>query len=262
LEDLSGSGGKGMIQEYFRPQDLASALELLKRQQPKTIPLGGGTAISHMGDTELAVVDLQSLPLNHIEVTGNSCAVGATVTLEQLYQCNEVSPALKEAIHLEEQANIRNMATIAGSIVSGSGESSLLTCLLALDARLTWQPADEKMAIGDFLPLRKTGSSGKLITQIEWPLQVELRFASVGRTPLDKPLVCLALARWASGRMRLTLGGLTPAPILALDGTDSGGAEEALNNACSHLSNRWASKAYLSQTSKTLLHRLLGEQLA
>jgi CO/xanthine dehydrogenase FAD-binding subunit len=247
-----------MIQEYNRPVDLAAAVELLSRQQPHTIALGGGTVISRMANAPEAVVDLQSLPLNGLEVIGQNLAAGATVTLEQLLAALEIQPALQDAIRLEATLNTRSMATVAGAIVSGNGESPFLVCLLALDARLTWLPGEVQMAVGDYLPLREASTTGKLITRIDIPTQPKLRFASIGRTPKDKPLVCVGVASWPSGRTRIALGGLCPSPILALDGTDAGGAEEALINACSQLHTQWASKTFLLQSTKTLYHRLVS----
>jgi CO/xanthine dehydrogenase FAD-binding subunit len=247
-----------MIQEYNRPVDLAIAVGLLSRQQPHTIALGGGTVISRMANAPEAVVDLQSLPLNRLEVIGHTLAAGATVTLEQLLAAPEIQPALQDAIRLEATLNTRNVATVAGTIVAGNGESPFLACLLAMDARLTWLPGDVQMSIGDYLPLREAGTGGKLITRIDIPTQAKLSFTSIGRSPMDKPLVCVSVANWPSGRTRIVLGGLCPAPVLALDGTDAGGAEEALINACSQLFTQWVSKNYLLQATKTLYHRLIS----
>ena len=66
-----------MIIEYHRPETLESALALLARSTPETVPLGGGSAINRPSPAELAVVDLQALGLDSLQVRGNSLELGA-----------------------------------------------------------------------------------------------------------------------------------------------------------------------------------------
>ena len=51
-----------MITDYYRPETLPEALELLKG--PDTLPLGGGTLLSQTKSASVKVVDLQALGLN------------------------------------------------------------------------------------------------------------------------------------------------------------------------------------------------------
>jgi CO/xanthine dehydrogenase FAD-binding subunit len=249
-----------MILEYHRPQALDQALALLSRETPPTIPLGGGTVISQMGGAGVAVVDLQALGLNTLAAQGNALVAGATVTLEQLYQHPDLPAALKEAIRLEATLNLRNVASVAGAVVAGDGLSPYLTVLLALDARLLWQPGDEAMTIGDYLALKHTLRPGRLMTQISLLLQPKVQFAAVGRSPLDRPMLSVAVARWPSGRTRVAVGGEAPAPVLALDGFEAGGIEGVVSNACAHFSNQWSSQAYRNATIQTLVKRLTQSQ--
>jgi CO/xanthine dehydrogenase FAD-binding subunit len=135
----------------------------------------------------------------------------------------------------------------------------MATVLLALDARLTWLPGEQLMALGDWLPVRKSLKPGVLISQLGIPRQTVVRFLSVGRTPQDRPLVCAALAIWPSGRTRVALGGTGSAPLLAIDGTDRSGAEAATENAYSHSGDTFASNNYRKETARQLVHRLLAE---
>jgi len=124
-----------MIKEYYRPQTLDEALSLLV--QPDTLPLGGGTLLSKPGPAPIKVVDLQSLGLNSLSKKGNYLEVGATVTLQQLLESEYIPEALKTALKLEAPLNLRNAATIAGTLVSADGRSTFTTVLLAIDAKLT-----------------------------------------------------------------------------------------------------------------------------
>jgi CO/xanthine dehydrogenase FAD-binding subunit len=243
-----------MITTYHRPQSLDEALTLLT--QPNRIPLGGGTLLARSTTDSVEVVDLQALSLNSIVKSGNSLELGATVTLQQLLESVHCPEALQAAIKLEAPLNIRNTATIAGTIVAGDGRSTFATVLLALDAKLEFRnPAKESQtsSIGEFLPLRPRG----LITSITLPFNTKLAFEYVSRTPADKPIVCAAMAQWNSGRTRLTLGGYGKAPMLAMDGTEAEGAETAARNAFHEAADDYGSADYRMDTAATLAKRCL-----
>jgi CO/xanthine dehydrogenase FAD-binding subunit len=248
-----------MILEYHRPQTLPAALELLARQSPRTIPLGGGALVTHLVDEPVAVVDLQLLELDQINQEGSAWVLGATTHLEQIVQHGDMPEALKRAICLDLTLNSRNMATLAGAIVTGDGTAALLTVLMALDAHLVWQPEGKEVSLGDYLPLRFLSRTGTLITQIRFLSSAKVHFMAVGRSPKDRPMIAAAVARWPSGRTRVVVGGDAPAPVVAMDGTEAGDIEILAQNACSSLSTRFASRDYLSETAKTLIQRLLRE---
>ena len=83
-----------MILEYHRPETLDEALALLRRKEPLTFPMGGGTVLNQPSDNNYAVVDLQALGLNKIEPRGNALIAGATLTLQALLEQVELEPAL------------------------------------------------------------------------------------------------------------------------------------------------------------------------
>ncbi len=242
-----------MITAYHRPKTLDEALTLLA--QPNVVPLGGGTLLAHPTADPVEVVDLQSLGLNTVKKQGNTLEVGATVTLQQLLESEHCPEALKSALKLEAPLNLRNAATLAGTLVACDGRSTFATVLLALDAKLDTivnrQSSIENL--GDFLPLRPRG----LITSITIPLNVELAFEYVSRTPADKPIVCAALAQWNSGRTRLALGGYGKSPSLAMDGTEAEGIEAAARNAFHEATDEWASAEYRIDVAATLAKRCL-----
>src|ERR1700690_2757958 len=120
-----------MITNYYRPQTLDEALTLLSR--PNTVPLGGGTLLSHPKTDSVEVVDLQSLGLNSLKKTGNNLEIGATATLQQLLEDANCPDALKSALKLEAPLNIRNAATVAGTIVVCDGGRPFVTSLLSWD---------------------------------------------------------------------------------------------------------------------------------
>jgi CO/xanthine dehydrogenase FAD-binding subunit len=250
-----------MITTYHRPQTLDEALKLL--DQPNRTPLGGGTLLaSHSWKSDpIEAVDLQAIGLNSIEKSGNSLEIGATVTLQQLLESEHAPAALKPALKLEAPLNLRNAATVAGTLVSCDGRSTFASVLLALDAKLEQTGLDSSnietriSSIGEFLPLRNV--QGSLITSISLPLNVKLAFDYVSRTPADKPIVCAALAQWNSGRTRLVVGGYGKSPLLAMDGTEAEGLESAARNAFHEARDEWASAEYRMDVATTLAKRCL-----
>jgi CO/xanthine dehydrogenase FAD-binding subunit len=254
-----------MISEYYRPESIDEALRLLARKDALIVPLGGGSVLSRENtpNLQIAVVDLQNLGLDQIIREGQLLKVGAAVTLEQLAQCEDLPPSLRESLILEAGLNQRQVATIAGTIISCDGRSPFITALLALDPRLVWSGSEEQESLGDFLVLRAANpletSAGRLMTEIRIPLNAGLRFENVGRTPLDRSIVCAAAARWPSGRTRVTLGGYGSAPVLAMDGPEPVGAAAAARDAYLGANDQWASAEYRAHVAATLSARLLQE---
>jgi putative selenate reductase FAD-binding subunit len=241
-----------MITTYHRPQTLDEALALLA--QPNTFPLGGGTLLSQPAAVAIEVVDLQSLGLASLIKKGNDLEIGATCTLQSLLESEHCPSALKVAIKLEAPINIRNSATVAGTLVSSDGRSPFATSLLALDAKITMvRDRSSVISMGEFLPLRPRG----LITSVTIPLNTKFAFEFVSKTPADKPLVAAALAQWNSGRTRLALGGYGQSPLLAMDGPEAEGLDAAARNAYHEAQDDWASAEYRMDVAATLAKRCL-----
>lgn len=242
-----------MITAYHRPQTLDEALTLLS--QPNTLPLGGGTLLSQGKSDPVSVVDLQLLGLDSLRINGNELQIGATCTLQSLFESEHCPPALKTAVKLEAPLNLRNTATTAGTLVSADGRSPFVTSLLALDAKITLVNSQTiTIGISEYILTHPKG----LITQISIPANIKFAFEFVSKTPADKPLICAALAQWNSGRTRLSLGGYGKSPLLAMDGTEADGLDTAAKNAYHEATDEWASAEYRMDVAATLAKRCLA----
>ena len=262
-----------MIIEYYRPQTLQEALALLGRPEPPTKPLGGGSVLNQPSREPLAVVDLQALGLDGYQTKGNILELGATLTLQGLLESLELNPGsikplvpgLPRAIRHEATHNLRQMATVAGTIVAAGGSSPFTTAILALDAVLTIASAGDvassvaetTLSIGDLLPLRRGRLEGRLITRLTLPTNAHLVYESIARSPADLPIVCAAMAIWPSGRTRLALGGYGKTPLLAFDGPEATGVETAAKSAYSEAGDEWATAAYRQEMAGVLARRCL-----
>lgn len=248
-----------MIIEYHRPKTIEEALALLARDEPHTLPLAGGSVLNQPNPDPIAVVDLQSLGLDKVEHHGSTLILGAMLTLEKMLELDYLPPALVSAIEHEATHNLRNVATVAGTLIAAGGRSAFTTAMLALDIQLNILPGDASMRLGDLLPQRSRYLKGKLIAQIVMPLNCSLVYQYVARTPADLPIVCVAVAQWASGRTRVALGGYGSAPTLAMDGPQPDGAEIAAKSAYMLAQDEWASAEYRSYLAGILTQRCLDQ---
>jgi len=251
-----------MITEYYRPEKIEQVLDLINREDPHTMILGGGLYINEVIQGPIAVVDVQDLGLDEIAKKGKTLHIGAAATLQSLLTSGLIPQSLESAILHQETYNRRQIATVAGTIMAASGRSSVVGVLLALDAELELLGPGKKkdvVKLGEFLPLREEKLSGKLITSIHLPLEISASYQYVARSPADLPIVAAAAAVWPSGRVRVVLLGYGDQPVMVFDGPGEEGAEIAARDAYSEAADQWAGADYRSDIAAVLVKRCLSQ---
>ena len=209
------------LTEYHKPETIEEALKLLRRSSIKTVPLAGGTNFVPSAAPDVqAVVDLSALGLSYVK----DLSIGATTTLQAIVDHADLRAyadgVLTAAILDSASRQTREEATLAGSIVSASGNSPLFTVLLALDARLTVRTGrgtrEEEVALPYWMPQPRA-----LILQLTLPALTESTHAAyekVARTPADLPIVCVAARATLDPDqlrdIRVALGGVGEKPIV------------------------------------------------
>ncbi len=253
-----------MIVAYHRPETLEDALALLRRADPRTRPVAGGLFVvprAKAAAEPIALVDLQALGLDAMEVLhGRTLRAGATVSLQALLDAPALPEGLAEAIRREMPLPQRGQATVAGSLMAADGASVWAAAVMALDGHAVWAPgaAEARTPWGDVFAWRERyREPGWLITAVEWPLAPAVRVETVARSPADRPLVLVAVARWPRGRVRMVVGGWGAAPRLVLDGPTADGWEVALEEATAQAGDARASAAYRAATARVLAQRAL-----
>lgn len=246
-----------MIKDYFRPKTLSEALELLAKGKDYK-PFGGGSTLNSI-KTEIFAVDLQNLHLDKIEEHTNKIFVGATTTLESLLEYFQESQDFSTAISIEASKNQRVKASAGGLVCSADGRSPLLTLLTSLDLKMFWQPGDIEIPLGDWLAQRDSWSKARLITQFVLDKNIKSRFESIGRSPLDLPIICLAISIWPSSRMRVVTGGFGKIPTLILDGNQSDDLDIALETGLDNATDQWSSDTFRIDVAKKLAKRMLKD---
>ncbi len=235
------------IEAFYRPDTVAEAVRLMRRQPGKGRFVTGGTDLVVQADATVRfVVDLSRLGLNYIKPrpvprlrsrtfgTGGGYAIGATTTMWDI----EHSPALKkfssgilaQAAATSGSIQLRNMATIGGNLANASPAADMATPLLALDAEVVMAgaaPRDRRTVplSAFFLGVRKTVLKGALLVEVQVPgLPVRQAgraawcFQKLGRVLSDISVVNVAVGvvldrqgrcAWA----RIALGAVAPRPM-------------------------------------------------
>jgi len=246
-----------MIIEYHRPQTMDQALQLLARPNPRTYPLGGGSWLSRKRDEDFAVIDLQSLGLDEVQAEGGWLSLGATARLQKLVEVQATPAWLKEVCTRETRRNLREMSSIAGTLVGADGRSPIAMAMLAANASIQTLPGGAEMSAQDFFASRKSAGSLRLITRVRLDLIAEVKCEFVARSPVDTPVMGVALAVWPEKRMRIVVGGFGDAPMLAYEGVDTSQAKAALHTALQASGDAWASADYRQAAALAILERLL-----
>lgn len=246
-----------MITAYHRPKTIDEALRLLAREGIDTRPLSGGVSLSGSRDGDIEVVDLQDLGLDNIIETNEDISIQAGVTLRVLHNYSNLPAGVADVIDREVSINIQNAGTVCGLVATCDGRSPLCTVLISLGSKATWLPGNEKMDIGSRFRQHGKTSSRLLMREIVIPKNVSTYFEMVARSPLDKPILCVSITKWPTGRLRVALGGWGEYPVLAYDGMDSHEAIQYSQNICLSSDDEWASSEYRMHLAGILTQRLL-----
>lgn len=244
-----------MILDYFRPKTIEETLSLLKKYH-NAIPIGGGSTINSI-KRDVVVVDLQDLELKYIKKQGSRVVIGAMESLDQIGDHFASNEALSRALKIDNSKNQRIQSTLGGAIMAADGRSALLTCLLALDCVLFGEPGKEEIPLDKFLILRKENK--KLITQISFDDPVNLRFESVSRSPLDKPIICCAINKKEKGGNNVSLAGFGDYPKFIQVESIKIMDPDKLVESFDIIGDQWATAKYRTTVASSLIKRLANK---
>ena len=185
------------IREYKRAESLEEAWQL-NQKKPNRI-LGGMIWLKMETINVGTAIDLSGLGLDTIEETEDSFSIGAMVTLRQLEQHPGLAAythgAMREAVRHIVGVQLRNLATVGGSIYSRFGFSDVLTLFLALDASV-------ELYKGGIVPLAeyaKQPYDRDILVRVLVPkTQAKFCYQSVRNSQTDFPVLTCAAARLAA----------------------------------------------------------------
>ena len=198
------------LQTYTRPASLAEALAA-KQADPGAAWLAGGTFLlaGDFRDKPVSVLDIGRLLPRTVARTGETLAIGAGATFQDIADAPGVPKAFKAAALGMNNRNTRNRATFGGNLGANKSCGSFIPLLLVHDAVL--ETSAGPVAAADWL-----ARPGSLV--LEAKLQAPAGRASAyrrwARTCCDLAVLTAAVSLGLEGGLlkdvRIALGGLGP----------------------------------------------------
>ena len=184
------------IREYKRAESLEEAWQLNQKKNNRII---GGMIWLKMEKINVGTaIDLSGLGLDAIEETEEQFAIGAMVTLRQLELdaglAAYTNGAVRESVRHIVGVQLRNLATVGGSIYSRFGFSDVLTLFLALNASV-------ELYKGGIVPLAEYATrpyDRDLLVRVIVPKEpAAFCYQSVRNSQTDFPVLTCAAAKTA-----------------------------------------------------------------
>jgi len=221
--------------QYFAPQKIEEALEILSRYEREIKIIAGGTDLLVQYYDRLYEInhwlDLKNIKdLKNIRINKNQMEIGAMITHTQL----EISEDIKKYFPILSQAaadigspQIKNRGTIGGNIVNASPAGDLLPSLMAYKAQIKLISSKEETIVpaeAFFLGPKKTMiRTDQLLSEIILPLPEKHTYGSWIKIGKRKALIIATITLALIVRMdeddeivkdvSVCLGSVAPTPI-------------------------------------------------
>jgi CO/xanthine dehydrogenase FAD-binding subunit len=233
---LIGSWHEVHRMDYRRPTTFDEALSVLAAANGSGTVIAGGTDllidVKFRGLQPAGLVNVNALPgLRYIREDPDGLRIGALTSIESLGRdplLTQRYAAISDAAHRFASLQVRNLATIGGSLGRATPAGDVAPPLLALDATvvIARDGAEREVPISDFFlgPRQTVLQPGELIREIRVPTLPERTGSSYSRLSyrdvLDLAIVGVAsrLTLAPDGRVsdvRVALGAVAPKPIRA-----------------------------------------------
>ena len=193
------------IREYKRAESLEEAWQLNQKRNNRVI---GGMIWLKMENINVGTaIDLSGLGLDTIEETDEGFSIGAMVTLRQLVLheglAADTEGAVRESVRHIVGVQLRNLATVGGSLYSRCGFSDVLTIFLALNASV-------ELYKGGVVPLSEYAQrpyDRDILVRVLVPKEhARFCYQSVRNSQTDIPVLPCAAARMETGDYRIVIG--------------------------------------------------------
>lgn len=194
-----------LIESYQTPHSVEEAYQLLQENQSSVI-VGGG-AFLRLGSKEVKLaIDLCRADLDFINEKEETIEIGAMTTLRSI----ETSDLLKKyygdffaktVAHIVA-VQLRNIATIGGSVAGRFGFSDIITSLLAIDAKLVFHNGGE-ISIENFMENKKPKDI--LVKVILKKDKINASFQTMRNTQNDFPMLNVAAAK-INDKLNISVG--------------------------------------------------------
>ena len=223
--------------EYFNPQSVQEAIELLDRYGDEAKIIAGGQSLIPMMNFRLArpeiLIDISAIKeLEYIKTEGDELVIGALTRerdIEQSPLVLEKWPFLSKAISFIGHSAIRNRGTIGGSLVHADPSAEIPTSLCALNGNVkVVGPAGEKILEPEefFMTYLTTSlEPSDLLVEVRIPAlpkKTGWSFGELSRRSGDFAIVAVGILLFTETagvcrEARISMGGVAPTPVRAED---------------------------------------------
>ena len=213
------------IREYKRAESLEEAWQLNQKKNNRVL---GGMIWLKMEKLNVGTaIDLSGLGLDTVEETDEGFSIGAMVTLRQLELHEGLAAytggAVRESVRHIVGVQLRNLATVGGSIYSRFGFSDVLTMFLALNASV-------ELYKGGVVPLseyaQRPYDRDILVRLIVKKTPMPFCYQSVRNSQTDFPVLTCAAAKLADGSIRAAIGARPGKAVLYTAAPEAGETAE------------------------------------
>ena len=221
--------------EYFNPQSVQEAIELLDRYGDEAKIIAGGQSLVPMMNFRLArpeiLIDITGIKeLDYVKTEGDELVIGALTRerdIEQSPLVVEKWPILSKAISFIGHSAIRNRGTIGGSLVHADPSAEIPTSLCALNGNVkVIGPSGEKnLEPEEFFMTYLTTSlePSDLLVEVRIPAlpdKTGWSFGELSRRSGDFAIVAVGILLFTETagvcrEARISMGGVAPTPVRA-----------------------------------------------
>ena len=211
------------IREYKRAESLEEAWQL-NQKRPNRV-LGGMIWLKMENINVGTAIDLSGLGLDTIEETDEGFSIGAMVTLLELHPglAAYTDGAVRESVRHIVGVQLRNLATVGGSIYSRFGFSDVLTMFLTLNASV-------ELYKGGVVPLAEYAQrpyDRDILVRVLVPKEnARFVYQSVRNSQTDFPVLTCAAAKLADGSIRAAIGARPGKAVLYTAAPEAGETAE------------------------------------
>lgn len=240
------------IGRYFVASSVDEGVAYLMAHHGSSLVVGGGTLVlpklQRDRSPDLCLADVSRVAsMRRIDTDGDSLIIGGAVTFARLLAKDtiaQMAPLLSQAAEQMGTLGIRQLATVAGNLVSAEGHAQGSMALMALDAdvEITNSTGPQWLPIkGLFVRsgVSRVDATSEIVTGLRIPVRVPGQgMAMASLAPLEgarrSPLVCAvnlqarepgATIAWAT----FIIGSVTHSPVALADVAEAV-AEKALDD--------------------------------
>ncbi|MFN2187642.1 MAG: FAD binding domain-containing protein [Candidatus Promineifilaceae bacterium] len=216
------------VSEYYQPNSLDEALDVIDELRSEVLVMGGGTIVMPLinGGISLPknVLGLKNAGLNYTRHENGYIAIGAAVPLTKMLEYEAV-PMLQKAAKNTAAWSVRNLGTVGGNLFAPPPAGDFAAALLALDTtvKLASKRGERLVPLAEFYTgfLSNVLQDDELVVELQVPVPTgQTAYIKYGRKDANTPsIVTVAVHLLRDGgrvvSARIALNGVGPHPIRA-----------------------------------------------